>query len=275
MRAALSHHDPANGASAPPAFFPRPSVHRKLELVLPARTVGAPVIPQCGAARIDRARQRPARRIQNRGCTPRRPVSRNQRVHACKVQRFVDVDVSESGHEVLVEQQSLHRRTASREPRGQRIRVQLEWIGSDTQRAIHGGSVPDEDETETARIEVPQLRAVGEMPAGVQMLFPCATTRRRVGIPFQTARHSQMNDQAIGRTRTRLQRNDDRLAATGHALHARIRQGGDLPTPGTVEVGGGQRCPRDAPARQLLAQLAHHRLDFGQFRHDARSIHRP
>jgi len=116
VRTPLRHLDAANGGSTPPAGLSVTPVRRQLELKLSRLAVRAPVVAQRRAARLNRALEHAPGRVENEFRAARRPIARREWMHAGNVQRLIDVDVSESGDEMLVEQERLHR---GRPPRQQ------------------------------------------------------------------------------------------------------------------------------------------------------------
>jgi len=105
MRAALRHHDTADHASAPRALLSVASVHRELDLKLARRAIGASIVAKRGTAGGDGTRQRALRGFQYDGRVPGGALTGGQRMHACEMQCFVDINVAESRDDVLVEQQ--------------------------------------------------------------------------------------------------------------------------------------------------------------------------
>jgi hypothetical protein len=133
--------------------------------------------------------------------------------------------------------------------------------------------ISQEEEAETSRIDIAQLGPVHEVNACVEMLRFRARSARC--LPFELSGHSEVHHKAIGFAASRMQRNHDRLSAPVDAFDARAGQHGNPRAAATIQVCRGQRSADDIPAGQVVAQFAHDRFDFGQFRHDGRSIHRP
>jgi hypothetical protein len=105
MRAPLRHHDLPDHASAARTFLSCASVHGQLDLKFPARSVGAAVVAKRRPPCFDGALEDEACGRENRGGVLRSARARRQWVNLRQMQRFIDVDVSETRDDMLVQQQ--------------------------------------------------------------------------------------------------------------------------------------------------------------------------
>ena len=117
VAAAAAHHDPADRAAAPATSLAGPLIDAQPGQEISGAALNVDVVAEAGALKLDRALQDLLHRpVQATGSLGGEPARLGQGMNPRFEERFVRVDVAETGEDLLVEQPAFDRAATS--PRG-------------------------------------------------------------------------------------------------------------------------------------------------------------